>query len=425
MKNERQMWKIVAILLFSIYVIACVVLISMVGSLDMLPAKFLAIIAIIFVLIGLITFYLLFVDLFKKKSTGKSKYITRTVGAIISIGFSLILAGASVMVWDLKETLHSMIAVNDTQSSDTLEEMEQVVSGVQLELETESEEETEEGFNITKDPFIVYVGGSDTRTSKLTEKYNSDVNILVMVNPTTKQIFMINTPRDYYIKTTKTRGNILDKLTHCGSYGIECSLETLENLYDQEINYYTMVNFKGFSKLIDAIGGVDVYCEKSFKAHTDDIYFKKGNLHLNGRKALAFVRERYAFSDGDYARGRHQMEVIEEVIHKLASGTIITKYTDILESVEGMFALGFTNEEISALVKMQLSDMASWDIKMYTVTGEGARKETYSMPGQKVYVTIPDYDTVEHAKSLMQMVFDDKVLTDADLVMGTQESEQE
>ena len=53
-----------------------------------------------------------------------------------------------------------------------------------------------------------------------------------------------------------------------------------------------MVNFNGFKKLVDAIGGVDVYCEKSFNAHTDDLYFKKGNLHLNGRQALAFVRER-------------------------------------------------------------------------------------------------------------------------------------
>lgn len=419
MKNERQIWKVTATLFFAMYIIASVVLVSLVGSLNMIPAKFLIIAAFILILIGLIAFYLLFIDLFKKKMEGKGKYLTRTVGAIITVGFSLILAGASAMVWDLKETLNSMIVTGDTQSSEGTEE---VVLGTE-DIEINSEDD--DTFRITEDPFIVYVGGSDTRTSKLTEKYNSDVNILMTVNPKTKQVLMINTPRDYYIKTTKTKGKLLDKLTHCGSYGIQCSLDTLENLYDQEIEYYTMVNFKGFSKLIDAIGGVDVYCEKSFQAHTDDIYFKKGNLHLNGRKALAFVRERYAFEDGDYARGRHQMEVIEEIINKLASGTIITRYAEILESVEGMFALGFTNEEISELVKMQLSDMASWDIKMYTVTGEGARKETYSMPGQAVYVTVPDYDTVDHAKELMQKVFDGELVTDEDLVFGTEESEEE
>lgn len=422
MKDKRQVWKVVATLFFAMYTIAGVVLVSLVGSLNMIPAKFLTAASCILILIGLIAFYLLFIDLFKKNSEEKGKYLTRTVGSIISIGFSVVLVGASVMVWDLKETLNSMIVDNDVPST---EETQGVGVGTEI-LGIETDSEAEDGkFNITKDPFIVYVGGSDTRTSKLTEKYNSDVNILVTVNPTTKQILMINTPRDYYIKTTKTKGKVLDKLTHCGSYGLQCSLDTLGNLYEQEIEYYTMVNFKGFSKLIDAIGGVDVYCEKSFQAHTDDIYFKQGNLHLNGRKALAFVRERYAFEDGDYARGRHQMEVLEEVINTLASGTIITKYGEILESVEGMFTLGFTNEEISKLVKMQLSDMPSWDIKMYTVTGKGARKETYSMPGQPVYVTIPNYDTVDHAKELMEKVFDGELVTDEDLVFGTPDGEDE
>lgn len=415
MKNERQIWKIVAIILFAIYVIASVVLVSMVESLNMIPAKFLVIAVLILILIGLVTFYLLFVDLFKKNNSGKGKYLTRTLGTIIVLGFSVVLVVASVMVGDLKHTLDAMISTNDIEgeTSNNLVELEDEKDS---QGEKENISDKDDVFSITEAPFIVYVGGSDTRSSKLTERYNSDVNILVTVNPKTKQILMINTPRDYYVKTTKTKGKTLDKLTHCGSYGLQCSLDTLGNLYDREIEYYTMVNFKGFSKLIDAIDGVDVYCEKAFNAHTDDIYFKKGNLHLNGRQALAFVRERYAFSDGDYARGRHQMEVIEEVINKLASGKIITKYADIIESVEGMFEIGFTNKELSALVKMQLSDMATWDIKSYTVTGTGAKKETYSMPGQMVYVTIPNYDTVEHAKTLMEKVFDGEIITDEDLI---------
>lgn len=412
MKTENKKWKIVAILLFGMYIVTSVIAILLIGSLNMIPAKYLAIAGVALILMGLVAFYLLFVDLFKKSLTGKGKYITRAVGTIITLGLSVVLIGISVVVWDFKETLASMITTDEDNMAvvgNTEEATEE------LKMSTE-EFETEDVFSITQAPFIVYVGGSDTRTSKLTERYNSDVNILAVVNPTTKQVLMINTPRDYYVKTTKTKGNLLDKLTHCGSYGLQCSLDTLGNLYDQEINYYTMVNFNGFKKLVDAIGGVDVYCEKSFSAHTDDLYFKKGNLHLNGRQALAFVRERYAFGDGDYARGRHQMEVLSEIINTLASGTIITRYAQIIESVEGMFTLGFANEEISQLVKMQLSDRASWDIKSYTVTGTGTSKETYSMPGQKVYVTIPNYDTVEHAKSLMQKVFDGELVTEEDLI---------
>ena len=409
MKKEGKIWKIVAGLLFSVYVISSIVLVSLGGS--MIPMKYLAVAGIIFIVIGLVAFYLLFIDLFKKNATGKSKYITRVVGAIITVGFSVVLTVASIGVWEFKKTLNSMITTDEDQAF--VNSSTEIFQGV---IDGDGKDNTDDGFSITKDPFIVYVGGSDTRTSKLTKQYNSDVNILAVVNPTTKQILMINTPRDYYVKTTKTKGSTLDKLTHCGSYGLQCSLDTLGNLYDREINYYTMVNFNGFKKLVDAIGGVDVYCEKSFNAHTDDLYFKKGNLHLNGRQALAFVRERYAFGDGDYARGRHQMAVLKEIINKLASGKIITKYADIMESVEGMFTLGFTSEEISQLVKMQLSDMASWDIKSYTVTGTGAKRETYSMPGQKVYVTIPNYDTVDHAKGLMEKVFDGKLVTDEDLI---------
>ena len=412
MKKENKKWKIVAILLFGMYMVTSMIALLLVGSLNMIPAKYLVVAGVSFILIGVVAFYLLFIDLFKKSLTGKGKYITRAVGTIITVGLSVVLIGVSVVVWDFKGTLDSMITTDEDNMA-VVGNTEDVTE--ELEMSTEDFDK-EDVFSITEDPFIVYVGGSDTRTSKLTEKYNSDVNILAVVNPTTKQVLMINTPRDYYVKTTKTRGNVLDKLTHCGSYGLQCSLDTLGNLYDQEINYYTIVNFKGFKKLVDAIGGVDVYCEKSFSAHTDDLYFKKGNLHLNGRQALAFVRERYAFSDGDYARGRHQMEVLEEIINKLASGTIITRYAQIIESVEGMFTLGFTNEEISQLVKMQLSDMASWDIKNYTVTGTGTSKETYSMPGQKVYVTIPNYDTVEHAKSLIEKVFDGELVTDEDLI---------
>lgn len=410
MKKQGKIWKIVAILLCGVYMVTSVVSISLIASLNMIPVKYLIITGVCFILIGVIAFYLLFIDLFKKTLTGKCKYITRTVGTIIVSGFSVLLVGVSVLASDIKGTLNAM--TTSEKNNIALETSTETLQGV---IETLDDDE-EHVFSITEDPFIIYVGGSDTRTSKLTEKYNSDVNILAVVNPTTKQILMINTPRDYYVKTTKTKGKILDKLTHCGSYGLQCSLDTLGNLYDQEISYYTMVNFNGFKKLVDAIGGVDVYCEKSFTAHTDDLYFKKGNLHLNGRQALAFVRERYAFGDGDYARGRHQMEVLEEIINTLASGKIITRYAQIIESVEGMFTLGFTNEEISQLVKMQLSDRASWDIKTYTVTGTGTSKETYSMPGQKVYVTIPNYDTVEHAKSLMKKVFDGKLVTEEDLI---------
>lgn len=281
-------------------------------------------------------------------------------------------------------------------------------------VETEKEEVDTEKESV-EDPFVVYISGSDTR-STLLKVSRSDVNILAVVNPKTKQILLINTPRDYYVPNPAGKG-ALDKLTHCGNYGINCSIEALENLYDAEIDYYGQINFTGFEKLIDAIGGITVVAEHSFTAFSSH-YFKKGENKVDGKKALAFARERYNVRDGDNARGKHQMQVITAVINKLSSSkTLIAKYSEILKSLDGMFTTNFTAEEISDLVKMQMNDMSPWNIKSYAVTGEGDFAETYSWKGQELYVSWPNEETVDYAKTLISRVLNGETLTTEDMTM--------
>ena len=128
--------------------------------------------------------------------------------------------------------------------------------------------------NVTEEPFVLYLSGSDTRSKMLTTS-RSDVNILMVVNPKSKQILMVNTPRDYYVANPAGRG-ALDKLTHCGIYGIGCSVGALSNLYSVPINYYAQINFTGFETLIDAIGGVTVESETAFTSHTAKYSFSAG-----------------------------------------------------------------------------------------------------------------------------------------------------
>ena len=118
-----------------------------------------------------------------------------------------------------------------------------------------------EANKITKEPFVVYLSGVDNR-GELTEKARSDVNILAVVNPTTKQAALINTPRDYYVDLAGTDSK--DKLTHAGLYGVETSMATLGNLYGVDVEHYLRINFAGFINIIDAIGGVDVYSDQAF-----------------------------------------------------------------------------------------------------------------------------------------------------------------
>jgi LCP family protein required for cell wall assembly len=270
--------------------------------------------------------------------------------------------------------------------------------------------------DVTEEPFIVYLSGSDTRNKTLTSKTRSDVNILAVVNPTTKQILLVNTPRDYYVDISVSGYTEKDKLTHCGIYGIDCSMDTLGHLYGIDVNYYLKINFTGFETLIDDIGGITIDVDKSFTS-VDGYKYTKGEMYMDGITALNYVRERKAFGDGDFARGRHQMQMIKALVAKLSSGAIITNYSDIMSSLEGMFATDVSTGEISNLVKMQLSDGASWNVQTFAMDGEGKSRTTYSMPKTKSYVMFPNEEYVAYAKTLIQRVLDGEVLTDDDMTV--------
>ena len=264
-----------------------------------------------------------------------------------------------------------------------------------------------EANKITKEPFVVYLSGVDNR-GELTENARSDVNILAVVNPVTKQAALINTPRDYYVDLAGTESK--DKLTHAGLYGVETSMATLGNLYGVDVDHYIRINFAGFISIIDAIGGVDVYSDQAFTSvgspgYYDPTTFAAGWNHLDGKSALAFARERHAFKTGDIQRGINQMKVIDAMANKLKSPTLLMSFSKLMDAAADCFVTSFSQEQISALVRMQLGDLASWDIQSYTVTGSGAKSsKCYSAKGQSLYVMKPDENSVNEAKALIAAV---------------------
>ena len=264
-----------------------------------------------------------------------------------------------------------------------------------------------EANKITKEPFVVYLSGVDNR-GELTENARSDVNILAVVNPVTKQAALINTPRDYYVDLAGTESK--DKLTHAGLYGVETSMATLGNLYGVDVGHYIRINFAGFISIIDAIGGVDVYSDQAFTSvgspgYYDPTTFAEGWNHLDGKSALAFARERHAFKTGDIQRGINQMKVIDAMANKLKSPALLMSFSKLMDAAADCFVTSFSQEQISALVRMQLGDLASWDIQSYTVTGSGAKSsKCYSAKGQSLYVMKPDENSVNEAKALIAAV---------------------
>jgi LCP family protein required for cell wall assembly len=246
-----------------------------------------------------------------------------------------------------------------------------------------------------EEPFIVYISGIDTY-GEISTSSRSDVNILAVVNPTTKEILLVNIPRDYYVEIDGGKG-AKDKLTHAGLYGVDCSIKTIENLLDVDISYYAKVNFTSMVDIIDILDGIDVYSQYAF-TDIEGHYVEKGIQHMSGEEALAFARERHHLPGGDRDRGKNQQEVIKAMIKKIVSPSIITNMTSLVKTASSGVETNLTSDEISSLVQMQLTDMASWDITTTSVDGAGANMPTYSFGSQRLYVMIPDEDTVSAAK---------------------------
>lgn len=249
------------------------------------------------------------------------------------------------------------------------------------------------------DSFVMYLSGIDTYGS-VAKRSRSDVNILAVVNTEAKEVLLLSTPRDAYVEYSATQGT-KDKLTHAGIYGVEASMDALKRLYDVEIDYYVKINFTGFMEVVDALGGIEVYSDYDFSVGTLKDY-KKGYNKLNGIEALAFARERYSFPEGDYQRAKNQMEVIRAVVKKCVSSSMLVNYGSVMEALAGSFETNMPNEQIAALVRMQLSDRAQWEIISYTAEGTNTQAQTYSMPGQKLDVIQLSEESIAMAKQLIE-----------------------
>lgn len=273
------------------------------------------------------------------------------------------------------------------------------------------ESENHPEINVTTEPFTVYISGNDSYGG-LIERGRSDVNMLVTVNPVTHEILLTSIPRDYYVELHGTAG-AKDKLTHAGIYGVKMSIQTLEDLLDIQIDYYVKVNFSTLVDLVDTIGGIDVYSDQGFTPWTNkEIYIPEGNVHMDGAMALAFARERFAYETGDRHRTQNQRDVLNAIIKKISSSTILlTRTNDILSSLSSSIDTNVSKDEISSLVKLQLQDMPSWKISEYSLNGYDSHAYTYSMGQQELYVMEPDYATVKTAHDKIMTILEGESAT--------------
>lgn len=308
----------------------------------------------------------------------------------------------------------SMIGVISTQYEDFADQIK-IIKKYEYKKLVQTQKST---VNVKKDPFVIYVSGissDDGADSELSDRGLSDVNILAVVNPETRQILLVTTPRDSYIKITGPDGRKgYDKLTHAGNYGVEASMETLEDLYGVNIDYYVKINFSGCVAVVDALGGITIDSEVEFTCGQDaspiPYHFVKGENECDGEMAVAFSRERHAFLAGDFQRGRNQTAAIKAILQKATSPAILTKYSAVLDAVSDMFLTNIPTSTISDIVKMQLSDSKSWNIQTYSINGtteppagqSAAYLEITGLRGASV--VYPYADSINTAIKLMSMI---------------------
>ncbi len=252
--------------------------------------------------------------------------------------------------------------------------------------------------NVATDPFIMYISGSDSRIG-LNDTARSDVNILAVVNPKQAKILLVSIPRDYYVQLHGTTGT-KDKLTHAGIYGTSMSRDTIADLLGIDINYTIKVGFSTVIRVVDKVGGIDIDSDQELTAHTNkSCHFTVGHQHVDSACALAFARERYAYATGDRHRGENQQQVITKLIEKLSNPHYLTRYSDILSAAEGSFETNLTYDEITSFARYQLAELKSWQVESISLDGTGAMLPTYSMGSRRLYVMLPDQNTITNAQN--------------------------
>jgi LCP family protein required for cell wall assembly len=260
---------------------------------------------------------------------------------------------------------------------------------------------------VTEEPFNIFISGIDMY-GDINKVSRSDVNMIVTVNPKTNKILLTSIPRDSYV-TLPTYG-VKDKLTHAGVYGVNESISAVEELMGIEINYYVKANFTAVENLVDAINGIEVDSDYAFTTKKGRYKITKGMNHLDGKEALSFARERYAFSDGDFQRIIDQQKVIEAIIKKISSSsTILMNYNDILGAAEGNMDTNMATDDLKALVKMQIDDMPSWEVEKSSLhEGSDAMLTGYSYPNQALYMFVLNEDAVIEAADKINAVMSEE-----------------
>ncbi|MGH0590523.1 LytR family transcriptional regulator [Bacillus mycoides] len=213
------------------------------------------------------------------------------------------------------------------------------------------------------EPISILLLGADERGN---DKGRSDSLMVITLNPKNNSMKTLSIPRDTYTEIVGKGKS--DKINHAYAFGgVDMSVATVEKFLGIPINYYIEVNMEGFIDIVDAVDGVDVNNDLEFSLEGN--HFKKGNIHLNGKEALAYTRMRKEDPRGDFGRQMRQRQVMQAVIKKGASISSLANYGDILTAIQKNVKTNLTQEQMFDMQKNYKDCLKnSEDIQ---ITGDG------------------------------------------------------
>lgn len=232
----------------------------------------------------------------------------------------------------------------------------------------------------------------ENKVNILAVGYDSDVNgptradtiILISLDIDTNEAALVFLPRDTYIDSPKRN---FTKLNSSHVYGgVKLTQQTIEDMLDIKIDYYLETNFKGFEKIIDKIGGVNIeiahnlnYVDKAGGLYID---IPAGQQNLNGKEALQYVR--YRDFRGDIGRIERQQKFIDAVLRKVLSPTIITKVPGIIKEVNNAINTNIPLTDISPFINTAKKiDLNQIEKKMLPGEAKYINEISYWVPNLK------------------------------------------
>ncbi|MEV4808387.1 LCP family protein [Micromonospora avicenniae] len=211
---------------------------------------------------------------------------------------------------------------------------------------------------VVKGAMNIMILGSDSRDPESTGGSRSDTIILAHLPKDRSSAQLVSIPRDTWVPVPKSKnghGGRDAKINAAYAWGgVPLMVQTVEEFTNVRVDHVAIIDFAGFKEIIDALGGVDVDVEKNFTSiHPPFRNFHKGMQTLNGEAALDYSRQRKQFADGDFARIRHQQQVIKAILDKASSGGLLTNPGKLNSFLQA------TSDSVSIDKNMSLLDMAN------------------------------------------------------------------